>query len=213
MEGLPFHELWTLRSRHAAGGHLLISLAASLLPEPPCGRSAVGSPVLPACPGPCAAVAEATFRLLWWDASRRHPWSSWEAEQRDQLVVPLKKSADACSPGASVASLSTTDALRSSLSRTGPCRSTAGRRGGLLSAMPCCTVWPLRKGSRGPAGVTSDATVWSSDCGWSLARRQLCVAFAVYGGDGEGVAASEVMARCSASLHLPKHGYWTTKSE
>lgn len=118
-------------------------------------------------------------------------------------MVPLKKSADACSPGASVASLSTTDALRSSLSRTGPCRSTAGTRGGLLSAMPCCMVWPLRKGSQGPAGVTSNTTVWSSDRGWSLARWQLCVAFAVFGGDGEGVAASEVTVRSSASLHLP----------
>ena len=83
-----------------------------------------------------------------------------------------------------------------------------------VSAAPCCAAWPLRNGSRGPAGVMSHTMVWSPDRGWSQARQQLRVAFAVFGGDGSsGVAASEVTARSSASLHAYKHVYCTTKSE
>lgn len=48
-----------------------------------------------------------------------------------------------------------------------------------MSPALCCVDWPLRKGSQGPPGVTSDTMVWSQ------ARQMLCVAFTVFRGDSE----------------------------
>lgn len=224
---LPFHELQASRSRQGAERTILfVFLVGSLRLSRPADDLRSLPALGHALPGAwvCSHV-----QLLWWHVHCRHPWSSWEAEQRDQLVVPLEKSAVTCSPRTSTAFLSTTHALRSSQFHTRYCPSTSSHgssggsrvwhRGGAafsqahhglllaaegISPTPCCVTWLLRRSSQCPAGITAGMMAWSLDCGWSLAR-QLHVAYTGFGGDREWVAASEMTARASASLSAHRH--------